>query len=93
MDHIENGIHKTNGLSTETLKSFFDTLRPMGEKYLKRISKYLDCTKYNEINLSQLPIQKHVSNKNDIKGTNVICTGSHKCFSIHCILRGKIFKA
>ena len=42
---------------------FFDILRPMGEKCLKRILTHLDCTKYNVINLSQLHIQKHVSNK------------------------------
>ena len=38
-----------------------DTLRPMGEKYLKRIVKYLYCTKYNEINIGHSNIQKHVS--------------------------------
>ena len=35
----------------------------MEEKCLKRILTYLDCTKYNEINIGHLHIQKHVSYK------------------------------
>ena len=30
--------------------------------------------------------------KNDIKSTNIMCTGSHKTFPIHFILRGEILK-
>ena len=57
MDRIKNGIHATNDLSTETHKSF-----PMG-KCLNRILTYLDCTKYNEINIDPSHIQNHVSYK------------------------------
>ena len=61
-------------------QKFFDTLRPMREKYLKSILTYLDCTKYNEINIGYSHIQKHVSHKNDIKSTNIMCTDPHKVF-------------
>ena len=30
--------------------------------------------------------------KNDIKSTNIKCTGSHKSFPMHCIIRGKFLK-
>ena len=42
------------------------------------------CTKYNEINICYLHIQKQFI-KNDIKSKNITCTGSHKSFPIHCI--------
>ena len=63
------------------------------EKCLKLILTYLDCTKYNEINISHSHKQKHVSYKNNTKSTNILLTGLHKNFPIHCILWGKFFKA
>ena len=30
--------------------------------------------------------------KNDVKRTNIMCTGSHKSFPTHSILRGKFLK-
>ena len=62
MNRNENGIHITNGFFTETY-NISNTLRPMEGKRLKRILAYLDCTKYNEIDLGHLPIQKPVSYK------------------------------
>ena len=50
-------------LSAVTLKSFPDTLRQMGRKYLKCILKYLCYHKYNEINMCNSNIQKHVCNE------------------------------
>ena len=41
--------------------NFSDTLRLAGRKILKLVSTY--CTKYNEINIRHLCIQKHVSYK------------------------------
>ena len=35
----------------------------MGEKCLKSILTYLDCTKYNETDIGHLHNQKHISNK------------------------------
>ena len=62
-------------------------------KMFKAFLTYLDCTKYNKIDIGHSHIQKHVSDKkNDIKSTNIICTGSHKYFSMHCILREKMFR-
>ena len=31
--------------------------------------------------------------KNHIKSANIMCTDSHNSFPMHCVLRGKIFKA
>ena len=64
----------------------------MREKCLKRILTHLGYTKCNEINISHLHIQKHISYKKiDAKSTNIMCTGSHKSFPMHCILRGGKF--
>ena len=71
----------------------FRYITPMGEKCLKRILTYLDCTKSNEIIIGYSHIQKRVSYKNDIKSTNIMHTGSYKGFPIHCILRRENFKA
>ena len=46
-----------------------------------------------EINIDPSHIQKHVSNKNDIKSTYIMCTGSQESFPMHYVLRGKFFKA
>ena len=50
-------MYATNGLYTETHKSL-DTLRSIGEKCLKLILTYLDCTKHNEINIGHQHIPK-----------------------------------
>ena len=63
MDRIENGIYTTNGLSTETHKSFPIHSGLWDETFFKRILGYLYCTKYNEINIGHSYIQKHVSYK------------------------------
>ena len=39
---------------------FSDALQPMGRKCLKCILTYLNCTKYNEIDVGRSHIQKHV---------------------------------
>ena len=64
MNRIENCIDMTDidGLSREIHKSFSIHYNLQG-KYLKRILTYLDCTKYNEINISPSHIQKHVAKK------------------------------
>ena len=76
MNRIENhgmhygmyyGMHTTTGYDYRDTQKFFDTLQPMGEKCLRRILTHLDCTKYNEINISHSHTQKHISLKNDIK--------------------------
>ena len=63
MNRIENGIHTTNGLSTETHKSFPIQYGLWGEKCLKSFLTYLDCTKCNEIYMH------YFRYKNDIKST------------------------
>ena len=60
MNRIENGMDTTNGLSTETHK-IFRYITAYGGKCLKPILTYLDCTKYNEINISHSDLQKHVA--------------------------------
>ena len=72
MDRIEIGTYKTNGLSTETRKSFPDTFQHIWRRFLKCILTYLYCTKCNEINICHLDVQKHVS-----------YTGSHKIFLMY----------
>ena len=47
----KNDIHRTNGSSTKTHKSFLDRLRSMGRKFLKCILTYLYCSKFNEISI------------------------------------------
>ena len=42
---------------------FSDTLQPMERKCLKNILTYEDCTKYDEIDIYHLHIQKQVSYK------------------------------
>ena len=94
MNCIENGMYANNGFSTEAHKNFPIHYGLCGKKILKRILTYLDCTKYNEINIGHSHIQKHVFyRKNDIKSANIKCTGSHKSFHIHYSLWGGIFKA
>ena len=61
MDGIQNGIYGTHGSSTETHKSFSDTLQRMGQKDLKHILTWLYYNKCNEINIWHLDTQKHVS--------------------------------
>ena len=60
MDHIENDMYMTKDSSTEEYESF-----PMHygvwRKILKRILKYLYCTKYNENKMCHSGIQKHAS--------------------------------
>ena len=59
-------MYATNGLSTETHKSFLIHYSVWGGgegECLKRILAYLDCIKYNEINIGHSHIQKHSSNK------------------------------
>ena len=51
MNRIENGMYMTNGLSTERHKSFPIHYGLWGGKRLKNILTYLDCTKYNEIDM------------------------------------------
>ena len=92
MNRLENGTFSTNGLPRDTQK-FFDTLRPMGKKCLKLILTHLYFIKYNAINIGNSDVQKHISYKNYVKSTNIMCASSHKNFLIHCILRGKLFKA
>ena len=53
MNHVENGIYKSNGLSTETHKSFPIHYGLWGGKCSKRIFVYSYCTKYDEINKDQ----------------------------------------
>ena len=60
MNCIENGIYTANGLSTGTHKSFPVHYGLWRGKCLKSILTYLDCIKYNEIDISHLHIQKHV---------------------------------
>ena len=62
MNSNENGTHATNGLSTETHKSFLN-ITVSEEKCLNRILTYLDSIKYNEINIGHSHTQKHVSYK------------------------------
>ena len=71
----------------------FRYITAYGEKCLKRILIYLDTDEYNEINVCHSDEQKHVSYKNVIKSTNIMCTGSHKSFLMHSILERKNFKA
>ena len=93
MNRIENGIYTTNGLSTETHKSFPIHYGLLGGGCLKSILTNLDCTKYYEIDVGHLHIQKHVSYKKKYRqSTNIMSTGSHKSFPIRCILWGKILK-
>ena len=49
--------------------------RSYGGKCLKRILKYLCCTKYNKINICNLNAHKHVSYKNGINNIFILCTG------------------
>ena len=60
MDCIENGIYRTND-STATIQKISNEFRPLGEKFLKRILIHSFCTKYNEIRLCHLDVQKHIS--------------------------------
>ena len=76
MNRIENGICATKWFVYRAMQNFSDTLQPMGEKCLKCILTYLDSTKYNEINIGHSHIQNHLSYKNDIKRTNIMCTDS-----------------
>ena len=66
MNRIENGMYTTIGWSTHTYK-FFRYITACGKKCLKRLSKYLFCTKYNKINICHSDIAKHVFYKNDAK--------------------------
>ena len=65
MNHIENGIYTANGLFTETHK-IFPIHYGLWGGCLKNILTYLDCTKYNEIDIGHLYIQKHVFCKKKI---------------------------
>ena len=62
---------------------FSKTLRPMWRKCLKRILRYLGCTKDNEINISHLHKKSIFRIKIDWKSTNIMCTGPHKIFPMH----------
>ena len=63
MNRIENGMNTTNGLSTETHNLFSTHYGLWQGKCLKCILTYLDCPKYNEINIDHSYIQNHVSHK------------------------------
>ena len=57
-----------------------------GGKHLKCILINLYWTKYIEITICHIDIQKHVSFRNGIKSTNILWTGSLKNFLIHYVL-------
>ena len=57
MNRIENGTYTTNGLSTETHKSFLITAY-RGKMFKSYI--YLYSTKYTEINICYLDVKNHI---------------------------------
>ena len=63
---IENGIHGTNGSSTETHK-IFRYIMVYGGGNLKRILTYLSYTKHKEIHICHSDIQKDNSYKKSYK--------------------------
>ena len=60
MNSIENGMHATISLFTETHNSFPIHYGLWGEKCLKHILTYLDCTTYNEVSIGHSHTLKHV---------------------------------
>ena len=58
----------------------FQYITPMGEKCLKRILAYLDCTKHSEININHLHIQKHVSYKKNLQKVEMCVQAYTKVF-------------
>ena len=63
MNRIENGIYTTNGLSTETHKSFPIHYDLWGGKDSKRILTCLYCNEWNKFNIWHSHTQKHFANK------------------------------
>ena len=82
MDRNENGVYGTNGLSTETHKSFLIHYGCEGN-YLKRI---LYCTKRNEINVCHSYVQIMLPIINGINCATFLRTGLCKSFPIHYAL-------
>ena len=89
MDRIENGMYTTNGSSTEEHKSFSVHYGLQRENDCSVFSniyfalKIMESTYVNQVYKNMVPL------KNDVKSTNVLCTGSHKSFPI---LWGNTFK-
>ena len=78
MHFTENGIHKYNG--SETHKSF-PIHYGLRRKFWKRVFEHF----YVALNMMKLTYVIHVyksmlPTKNDIKSTNIMCTGSCKSF-------------
>ena len=59
----------------------------MGGKYVKRILTFLNCPKYDEINMGHLSIQKHVSYKKMIQKVQTLCIQVHtkvfRCITVY----------
>ena len=62
MNRIENGIHRTKCLSTETRKNFL-IIYAYEENFLKRILMHLYYIKHNKNNICHSDVQNHVSYK------------------------------
>ena len=87
-------MYSTKHTLCRDTQMFSDALQPMmgvGGNFLKRISTYLHCTKYSEINIRDSSVQKLFCCVKDINSLNILHTGEHKSFPIHYRLWGKIF--
>ena len=61
MDHIQNGMYRTNGLCLQRHTKYFRYITAYGEGNLRHILIYLDGRKCNEINICHSDIEKNVS--------------------------------
>ena len=93
MDRIENGMYTIKGSSNRDLQKLFRCIALYKRKIFKAYFNTFTLSKCNEIHICYSDIQKHVSYKNDINSTNILCTGLHKSFPIHYCLRGEFFQS
>ena len=77
MGHIQNGIYGTDGLSTDTHKSFQMHYNLWGGKHLKRILICFYCNKYNKTNICHSDTRKNVSYKKITQMLEVFCMQAH----------------
>ena len=71
----------------------FRYITAYGGKCLKSILTYLDCTKYNEIDMCHFDVQNHTSYKNSTNCINILNTGLYKSIPVYYGQQVKNFKS